>query len=82
MISLSRFARRGSGSACRSIFGGFVEWEKGHDDLSSYAKPVPSDSFEDDLAMVFVLINDQKKKCPAEMGCVGQSKHPVFIKAG
>lgn len=61
-LSLSRFARRGSGSACRSIFGGFVEWEKGHDDLSSYAKPVPSDSFEDDLAMVFVLINDQKKE--------------------
>ncbi|XIO50768.1 diphosphomevalonate decarboxylase [Enterococcus faecium] len=67
-LSLSRFARRGSGSACRSIFGGFVEWEKGHDDLSSYAKPVPSDSFEDDLAMVFVLINDQKKKVSSRNG--------------
>ncbi|WP_148248988.1 diphosphomevalonate decarboxylase [Enterococcus faecium] len=67
-FSLSRFARRGSGSACRSIFGGFVEWEKGHDDLSSYAKPVPSDSFEDDLAMVFVLINDQKKEVSSRNG--------------
>ncbi|HGD7090557.1 TPA: diphosphomevalonate decarboxylase [Enterococcus faecium] len=67
-LSLSRFARRGSGSACRSIFGGFVEWEKGHDDLSSYAKPVPSDSFEDDLAMVFVLINDQKKEVSSRKG--------------
>ena len=67
-LSLSRFARRGSGSACRSIFGGFVEWEKGHDDLSSYAKPVPSDSFEDDLAMVFILINDQKKKVSSRNG--------------
>lgn len=67
-LSLSRFARRGSGSACRSIFGGFVEWEKGHDDLSSYANPVPSDSFEDDLAMVFVLINDQKKKVSSRNG--------------
>lgn len=67
-LSLSRFARRGSGSACRSIFGGFVEWEKGHDDLSSYAKPVPSDSFEDDLAMVFVLINDQKKEVSSRDG--------------
>ena len=67
-LSLSRFARRGSGSACRSIFGGFVEWEKGHDDLSSYAKPVPSDSFEDDLAMVFVLINDQKKEVSSRNG--------------
>lgn len=67
-LSLSRFARRGSGSACRSIFGGFVEWEKGHDDLSSYAKPVPSDSFEDYLAMVFVLINDQKKEVSSRNG--------------
>ena len=67
-LSLSRFARRGSGSACRSIFCGFVEWEKGHDDLSSYAKPVPSDSFEDDLAMVFVLINDQKKEVSSRNG--------------
>lgn len=67
-LSLSRFARRGSGSACRSIFGGFVEWEKGHDDLSSYAKPVPSDYFEDDLAMVFVLINDQKKEVSSRNG--------------
>ncbi|HFJ5829474.1 TPA: diphosphomevalonate decarboxylase [Enterococcus faecium] len=67
-LSLSRFARRGSGSACRSIFGGFVEWEKGQDDLSSYAKPVPSDSFEDDLAMVFVLINDQKKEVSSRNG--------------
>ncbi|MDT2366429.1 diphosphomevalonate decarboxylase [Enterococcus faecium] len=67
-LSLSRFARRGSGSACRSIFGGFVEWEKGHDDLSSYAKPVPSDSFEDNLAMVFILINDQKKEVSSRNG--------------
>ncbi|MFS1196298.1 diphosphomevalonate decarboxylase [Enterococcus lactis] len=67
-LSLSSFARRGSGSACRSIFGGFVEWEKGHDDLSSYAKPVPSDSFEDDLAMVFILINDQKKEVSSRNG--------------
>ena len=67
-LSLSRLARRGSGSACRSIFGGFVEWDKGHDDLSSYAKPVPSDSFEDDLAMVFILINDQKKEVSSRNG--------------
>ena len=29
---LSRLARRGSGSASRSIYGGFAEWEKGYDD--------------------------------------------------
>ncbi|MCC6146080.1 MAG: diphosphomevalonate decarboxylase [Anaerolineaceae bacterium] len=35
--ALSRLARHGSGSACRSIPSGFVEWLPGDDDLSSYA---------------------------------------------
>jgi diphosphomevalonate decarboxylase len=37
---LSILARKGSGSAARSIFGGFAEWHKGEDDQSSFAKQI------------------------------------------
>lgn len=65
---LSRLARRGSGSACRSIFPGFVEWEQGHDDETSFAQQVPSANWEQDLAMLFVLINDQQKDVSSRDG--------------
>src|SRR5699024_4785141 len=40
--ALSRITRQGSGSACRSISGGFVEWQKGEreDGTDSYAVPI------------------------------------------
>lgn len=41
--ALSRLARRGSGSACRSVPGGFVEWKAGKDDTTSYAISIAAD---------------------------------------
>ncbi|MCI2773791.1 mevalonate diphosphate decarboxylase [Staphylococcus petrasii] len=65
---LSRLARRGSGSASRSIFGGFAEWEKGHDDATSYAHSIDANGWEDDLAMIFVVINNKSKKVSSRSG--------------
>ncbi|HZD58078.1 MAG TPA: diphosphomevalonate decarboxylase [Anaerolineales bacterium] len=39
---LSRLARTGSGSACRSVPGGFVEWRAGDSDETSYAYSLAS----------------------------------------
>ncbi|WCD91395.1 Homoserine kinase (plasmid) [Streptomyces xanthophaeus] len=60
--ALSRLARRGSGSASRSIFGGFAAWHHGRHtapateaDLSSYAEPVPAADL--DPALVIAVVN-------------------------
>lgn len=55
--ALSRLARRGSGSACRSIVPGFAIWHAGRDDASSFAEPVPAP----DLRLVIVTIDGHEK---------------------
>ncbi|SNV55835.1 mevalonate diphosphate decarboxylase [Mammaliicoccus stepanovicii] len=66
--ALSRLARRGSGSACRSIFGGFSEWNKGYDDETSYAHSIDANGWENDLSMIFVVINNKSKKISSRSG--------------
>lgn len=81
---LSALARRGSGSACRSIFGGFVEWEKGNSDSSSLAHQIESNHWEDQLAMIFILVNDRPKIISSRLGMQQTVKtssyFPIWVK--
>lgn len=53
---LSRLARRGSGSASRSLIDGLAVWHAG-DDESSFAEPVAGPA----LGMIAVVIDDRRK---------------------
>ncbi|EGO00231.1 hypothetical protein SERLA73DRAFT_180701 [Serpula lacrymans var. lacrymans S7.3] len=60
---LSLIARQGSGSACRSLFGGFVAWEQGTspDGSDSFAVEVaPREHWPDIHALICVVSDDKK----------------------
>lgn len=64
---LSALARRGSGSACRSLYGGYVEWEKGRDDATSHAHQLqPPGHWA--LVDVIAIVSAAEKAVSSESG--------------
>ncbi|MBR4414287.1 MAG: diphosphomevalonate decarboxylase [Aeriscardovia sp.] len=58
---LTRLARLGSGSASRSIYGGFVKWVAGTDHQSSFAYPL--DEYPScNITVISVTLNTRGKK--------------------
>ncbi|HJC68449.1 diphosphomevalonate decarboxylase [Brachybacterium sp. EE-P12] len=54
---LSRLARRGSGSATRSLVDGLALWHAGHDDASSFAEPIEGPA----ISMTIVTVDAAEK---------------------
>ena len=64
---LSILARQGSGSACRSIAAGFVEWHAGEGNADSYAEQIaPADHW--DIVDVAVLVTSEEKQVSSSAG--------------
>lgn len=67
---LSKIARKGSGLACRSLFGGFVAWEMGEkaDGEDSMAVQVAPESHWPTLKAAILVVSDDKKDTPSTTG--------------
>jgi diphosphomevalonate decarboxylase len=67
---LSAFARMGSGSACRSVLGGFVEWQKGKkaDGSDSYAVEIEPASHWKQLRNVIAITDAGRKLVGSDVG--------------
>ncbi len=75
--TLSRLARRGSGSACRSIPNGFVEWHKGDNDENSYAVSLFDEDYWEIHDLV-VVVSQEKKRLLSSAGHESAQTSPFF----
>jgi diphosphomevalonate decarboxylase len=65
--ALSILARKGSGSACRSIPAGFVRWHAGDSDDTSFAAQIAPPEYWD-LRVTTVIFNEQPKEISSSEG--------------
>lgn len=67
---LSKIARKGSGSACRSLFGGYVAWEMGdrEDGEDSKAVLIADRAHWPDMKAAILVVSDMKKDVPSTSG--------------
>lgn len=67
---LSRIARQGSGSACRSLMGGYVAWRTGElaDGSDSLAEEVAPASHWPEMRALILVVSAEKKDVPSTEG--------------
>ncbi len=77
---LSILCRRGSGSSCRSLYGGFVLWDKGKalDGHDSVSKPLFDENHWSDLRCMVVCISNQEKEMSSSAGMKHSKETSAF----
>eukprot|EP00002_Diphylleia_rotans_P036768 TRINITY_DN8151_c0_g1_i1.p1 TRINITY_DN8151_c0_g1~~TRINITY_DN8151_c0_g1_i1.p1 ORF type:complete len:404 (-),score=77.96 TRINITY_DN8151_c0_g1_i1:242-1453(-) len=67
---LSTIARVGSGSACRSLYGGFVKWVKGETEegLDSKAVQVVDENHWPEIVILILVVSSHKKDTSSTTG--------------
>ncbi|KAG6414860.1 hypothetical protein SASPL_122234 [Salvia splendens] len=67
---LSAIARQGSGSACRSLYGGFVKWIMGKEDngSDSIAVQLADEKHWDDLVIIIAVVSSKQKETSSTSG--------------
>jgi diphosphomevalonate decarboxylase len=74
---LTVFSRLGSGSACRSVPDGFVEWKKGTTSDTSYAYSLYPHGYWD-LRDILVIVDYHMKKVSTTEGMMAVRKSPFL----
>ncbi|WP_442774056.1 diphosphomevalonate decarboxylase [Lactococcus hircilactis] len=73
---MSIMARKGSGSASRSIFGNFAVWNKGWDDQSSFAERFYDEDIQ--LTMIVAELSSERKKMSSTKGMQLAQTAPTY----
>lgn len=79
---LSAIARQGSGSACRSMYGGFVQWIQGQrdDGKDSVAQQVEPESHWPELRILVLVVSADRKPIGSTSGMQTSVKTSSLLK--
>lgn len=78
---VSTIARQGSGSSCRSLYGGFVRWQMGtaEDGSDSKAVQVAPQAHWPDLRALILVVSDKKKETGSTVGMMTSVKTSTLL---
>lgn len=77
---ISAIARMGSGSACRSVYGGFVQWQAGTCAEDSIAVQVAPASHWPEMRILVLVVSDHKKATSSTGGMSRSVKTSELLK--